>query len=359
MRKEKIFSKSVLSKPETKRASRVVQTVDLTKLARMGWNENPYGMSPKALESYIEAASSSHYYQDFWCRDLKREIADFYDLKPANVLTGAGSSPLIDIIGQAFLDPCDEVLMCPTFAAFVDMADMHLAKTVMVPLLEDMTFDLDGLADAITDKTKMIVICNPNNPTGTYVGYEKIKAFIEKVPEDVVLVFDEAYIEFAHAKDCKSVYPLIKEYPNKSIVVIKTFSKYYGMAGIRSGYILANKELIDGISVVPESYMSRAAQAASIAALHDQDFYQASKEKILEGKAYLENELKRLGCTVYPSQTNFIMFNPHCDCEEIREEMINRGILISTPMLCRVSVCDMEQNKIFINYMKKLLEIPA
>ena len=187
---EKIFSKSVLEKPETKRASRSNATLDLSKLRRMGWNENPYGMSPKALEANIEAAKKGNFYQDFWCRDMKKAIADLHGISTSNLVVGAGSSPLIEITGTAFLNPEDEVLMCPTFAAFIDMAEIRLGKVVTVPLCDDMSYNLDGLAEAITDKTKMIVICNPNNPTGGYLPYDKIVEFVNKVPKDIVILFD-------------------------------------------------------------------------------------------------------------------------------------------------------------------------
>lgn len=355
MNTEKIFSQNVLSKPVTKRASRSASTVDLTKLIRMGWNENPYGMSPKALAAYKKAADTSHFYQDFWCRDLKNTLADFYGVKTSNLIVGAGSSPLIEIVGQSFLNPGDEVIMCPTFAAFIDMTDMRMGKVVEVPLCEDKTYNLDGILEAITDRTKLIVICNPNNPTGTYVGYEKMAEFVKKVPDDIVILFDEAYIEFATAEDCKSMYPLIAQMPEKPILIMRTFSKYYGMAGARCGYIITSEELAEGIAKVPGSWIPASAQAAAVEALKDKAFYEEAKVKIVAGIQYLTEELGKLGCTVYPTQTNFLMFDPHCLPETVRSYMIEKGLLISTPMYCRVSVGTMEENKLFIQYMKELM----
>ncbi len=353
---EKIFSKSVLEKPETKRAARANATLDLKKLIRMGWNENPYGMSPKALAANLEAAKTGNFYQDFWCADMKRAIADSYGISVKNLVVGAGSSPLIEIAGQAFLNPGDEVLMCPTFAAFIDMAEIRLDRVVSVPLREDMGYNLDGLAAAVTEKTKMIVICNPNNPTGGYLSYDEIMAFVEKVPRDVVLLFDEAYIEFATAPDCRSVVPLVFEMPDRPILVMRTFSKYYGMAGVRAGYIIANEEIAAGIGRVPGSWIPSAAQAAVVAALSEPEYYEECKTKIVAGRAYLSREMEKLGCTVYPSQSNFIMFDPHCDCAMVREKLIERGILISAPMFCRVSVSTPENNVLFIRYLGEILK---
>lgn len=355
MNTEKIFSKSVLEKPETKRASRSNVTLDLAKLRRMGWNENPYGMSPKALEANIEAAKKGNFYQDFWCRDMKKAIADLQGISTSNLVVGAGSSPLIEIAGQTFLNPEDEVLMCPTFAAFIDMCEIRLGKVVTVPLCDDMSYNLDGLVDAITDKTKMIVVCNPNNPTGGYLPYNKIVEFVNKVPKDIVLLFDEAYIEFATAPDCKSTLPLVFEMPDRPILVMRTFSKYYGMAGVRAGYIVASEEIVDGLSKVPGSWIPAAAQASVVAALSELDYYDDCKKKLVAGREYISKELAELGCTVYPSQSNFIMFDPHCEPDLVREQLIEKDVMISIPMLCRVSVSTQEDNEYFIACMKEIL----
>lgn len=350
-----LLSKAVLEKEESRRASRMAPGVDLSKLIRMGFNEHPFGMSPKALEVIMETSKSSNLYGDFQMVALKQAIADFYGLEFENVCTSAGSSPLIETIGCAFLNPGDEVLMCPTFAAFLDMAGIRMAKPVVVPLNDDMTYDLDGLYAAITDKTKIIVVCNPNNPTGTYVGKQKLVEFIKKVPDNILILMDEAYLEFATAEDCESMYPLINEMPDKPIVVLKTFSKYYGMAGVRVGYALAQPDIIKALMKCPGCMISRAGQAGAIAALADQEYYKEVKKKVVDGINYLEKELAALGCTVYHSQTNFILFDPHMDAQEVRTKMIEAGIMISAPGICRVSVGKPEENELFIKVMKEIL----
>ena len=359
MNLEKIISESVLKKEDSRRASRMSLGTDASKLIRMGFNEHPFGMSPKVLRAIKEATGSSNYYGDFMAADLKQEIANFYGLKDENVITGSGSSSLIEVVGTAFLNPRDEVLMCPTFAAFLDMAGIHQATPVIVPLNEDKTYDLDGIYDAITSKTKMIIICNPNNPTGTYVGKKKLVDFIQKVPDDIVILMDEAYIEFATAKDCESMYPLINEMPEKPIVILRTFSKYFAMAGVRVGYALSSPAIIKAMSKCPMTMVSKAGQAGAIAALKDLEYYQEAKDKVVEGMIYLEKELDEMGCKIYHSQTNFIMFDPHKDPLELKMEIINRGVLINTPMLCRVSVGTMEENRIFIEAMKEVMKLVA
>lgn len=352
---EKMMSEGAAKKPASKRASIAMANVDFSKLIRMGFNEHPYGMSPKALEVMEAETAKSNFYGDFGKAAVKKALAEFYGLETKNVYVSAGSSPIIETIGCVFLNPGDEVLMCPTFAAFIDMAQIRQAVPVIVPLHEDMTYDLDGLYDAITDKTKIIVICNPNNPTGTYVGKKKIIDFIKKIPDNILVLMDEAYLEFATAEDCSSMYPLISEMPDKPVIVLKTFSKYYGMAGVRIGYALAAPEIIAALDKCPGVLVSKAGQAGAIAALADQNYYAEVKKKIVEGMTYLEKEMEALGCTVYHSQTNFILFDPHVDAGLVRTRMMEEGIMISAPGICRVSVSTMDNNELFIKTLKKII----
>lgn len=355
---ESIFSKAVLEKPESKRSASTtfLTNEQFDSRIRMGWNENPYGMAPGALKALECAAEHSAWYENFFATDLKQELADKYDLKIQNIITGAGSSPLIQLAGEAFLNPGDEVLLCPTFAAFYDMAQTYLAKLVMVPLKEDMGYDLEGLKKAVTDHTKMIVITNPNNPTGQYIPYDTLRDFIVSLPKDIVIFIDEAYIEFATAEDCQTVMPLIREMPDRPIIVSRTFSKYYGMAGVRAGWIAAQEDLIAGIEKLPESFVSREGQAAAIAALHETEFYEESRQKIIAGARYLEAEMQKLGCKVWPTQTNFILFDPHVDCAEVKNRLYEKGIHISAPGLDRVSVSTPENNELFIRILSEVIK---
>lgn len=352
-----VVSELVSKKEETKRISRMrVEGVDLSKLIRMGFNEHPYGMSKKVQEELVKGSMESHFYGDFMGNKLIESIAEFYDISKKTVFIGSGSSSLITTTGLMFLDPGDEVLLCPTFAAFSDMTEIRGGKVVSVPLTEEKTYDLDGLYNAITDKTKMIVICNPNNPTGTYKSDVEMEAFIEKVPDNIVIVLDEAYMEFATAPDCKSMIDMVEKYPNKPIIVLKTYSKYYAMAGVRVGYLIANEKLVNQMFKCPRAMVSNAGQKAAIQALKDQEYYQSVKQKVVDGINYIEENLEKLGCTVYHSQTNFIMFEPHVDHDEFRLKIIQRGILINNPMLCRVSVGVEEENIKFIEAVKEVLE---
>lgn len=355
MEKEKLFSKDVLAKPASKRAIRNSMPIRYTGFARMGYNENPYGMAESVKEVIRDAIEYGHFYPEFQYDTLRAALAEKYNMKPSNFVIGEGSSDLINIVGQAFLNPGDEVIICPTFYAFNDMAEIGRAKLITVPLLEDKRYDLDGIYNAITDKTKIIVITNPNNPTGQYVGIDAIHDFVAKIPDNIVVFIDEAYIDFATAPDCKSAVGLVEEFPEKPIIVMRTFSKYYALAGVRIGYLLCSEQVAAGILIVPISTVSQLSQRAALQSLKEEAFYQASREKIVEGVRYLEKELERLGCKVYPSQSNFIMFEPYCDYIELQDALLEKKIHIAIPMMNRVTASTKENNEYFIQCMEEIL----
>lgn len=356
MEREKVFSKRVLEKPQTQRASRVTEDdVDYDKLIRMGYNENPYGAPESVKKVIADSANMVHFYPDFQGSGIKKELAKLYGISTSNIIMGEGSGALINIVGHAFLNPGEEVVLCPTFAAFNDMIEIERCKVVTVALKEDKTYDLEGMLEAVTDKTKMVVITNPNNPTGTYVSYEAIHSFIEKLREDIVILIDEAYMELSTAEDCKTCIPFIEEFKERPIVILRTFSKYYALAGARIGYLIASEEIVEGIRVVPGCCVSRAAQAAALQALEEKDYYLETKKKIVEGVNYLEEELKKLGCEVYHTQTNFIFFEPHMDYLTVKNKLLEKGVHISTPIMTRVSVSTKENNEYFIQCMKEIL----
>lgn len=348
-------TKAMQKKPASKRASQTGKKLDLSKMVRMNFNENSYGMSPKALEAIKESAVLGNRY-DFNATEIKDVIAKEHGFDSSNVLIGAGSSALIDMLGVTFLEDGDEVVLCmPTFAAFVDMAYVNGAAPKVVPVNEHQEFDLDAMLEAIDDKTKMVVIVNPNNPTSTYRSAEDIEAFIKKVPENILIVVDEAYLEYATAPDCKSMLYLVKE-TNKPVVVLKTFSKIYGMAGARMGYAIADSEIIASMNGCPAAWnVSVMAQKAAIAALSDKEFIDYVKENTVKGRDYITKELEKLGCRVFPSQTSFVYFDAYRDPIELMNEMAKENIAMGAAEYSRISIGTMEENQLFIEAMKKIL----
>lgn len=305
-----------------------------------------------------DSMAGSHFYPDFAAVLLKQKVAEQYGLKAENVLTGAGSSAMIDMIGLTFLDEGDEVLFsAPTYGAFADMAYLNGGVPVSVSVTEEQKFNLPAMKEKIGEKTKIVVICNPNNPTGTYVPIGELEAFADTLPEDVLLVMDEAYMEFATEPDCCSMVDYMKAHPEKPILVLRTFSKYYAMAGLRVGYALGSEELIGIMRKCSASWnLNVCAQKAAVAGLADQEYYQEQKAKIVEGREYLEKEMAALGCRVYPSQSNFIYFDTGKDPAWIQEQLMEKGIRIGAFEMSRVSVGTIEECKLYIKALKEILE---
>ena len=237
------------------------------------------------------------------------------------------------------------------------MAYLNGGVPVSVPVTEEQKFNLPAMKEKIGEKTKIVVICNPNNPTGTYVPIGELEAFADTLPEDVLLVMDEAYMEFATEPDCCSMVDYMKAHPEKPILVLRTFSKYYAMAGLRVGYALGSEELIGIMRKCSASWnLNVCAQKAAVAGLADQEYYQEQKAKIVEGREYLEKEMVALGCRVYPSQSNFIYFDTGKDPAWIQEQLMEKGIRIGAFEMSRVSVGTMEECQLFLQYLKEILE---
>jgi histidinol-phosphate aminotransferase len=314
-------------------------------------------MPPKSHEALFAAETRSNNYPDFFAFELKKALAAEYSLETTNIITVAGSSALIDIIGCTFINPGDEVLYCsPTYEAFADMANAYGGVPAPIPLAGDLSFDLDGLYNAITPKTKIVVIVNPNNPTGGYVPSSKIEEFIRKAPDDILIVVDEAYIDFVDHPDNYSMVKLIQEGIDKPVLILRTFSKIYGMAGIRVGYGVSSPEVIDELAKSSHAWnVSNVSQAAAIVALGEKEFIANVKSEIVKGREYVSRELKRLGCAVNDTQANFIYFSSPLAPEDITAALKEKDVLIATFAWSRVSIGTPEENRAFIDALEEVL----
>ncbi len=329
----------------------------LDSVIKLASNENPLGCSEKVKEKIKEELNNLAIYPDGNATKLKEILSEFLNVSVEEILPSSGSDEMIDLIVKAYVNKGDEIIMADiTFPRYIQTAEMMGGIPVIVPL-KDYTFDLGGMLEKITDKTKIIWICNPNNPTGTMVKEEELVKFFDKVPENVLVVYDEAYREYATKDDYpKDSIKFIKNYPN--ILVMRTFSKAYGLAGIRVAYSVGNKEIIENINKVrgPFNVNSLALEAA-ITALEDQDFIKKSYDLNLEGKNYLYEEFDKMGFFYPPSETNHIFVNVERNGQEVFVELQKRGVIIR-PMggtFIRVSIGTMEENKIFIEKLKEVL----
>lgn len=335
----------------------VQREYNLERVVKLASNENPLGCSKKVKEEIAKYLDNLGIYPDGNATKLKEELSKKLNLPTSQILPSNGADEMIDLISKTFLAPGDEVIMADTtFPRYIATAKMMGGIPVVVPL-KDYTFDLDGMLDKITDKTKIIWICNPNNPTGTIVSEDELVKFFDKVPKDIVIAYDEAYREFATRDD----YPMdslkfLKDYPN--MIIMRTFSKAYGLAGLRIGYTMAREELIENINKVRGPFnVNSLGQVAAITALNDEDFIKEICALNSEGMEYLTKEFKDMGFFFPDSQTNHIYVDVERNGQEVFVELQKRGVIIR-PMagnFIRVSIGTMEENKIFIKELRDLL----
>ena len=258
---------------------------DVIKLAS---NENPLGPSDAAKSAMIEAMQDMHIYPDGSSYYLKDAIAKKYNIQTENIIVGNGSDELIKLIAETYVNPDDEVIIgSPSFSEYIFATHLMGGKIVSVSLTEDYRFDLGAMIGAITEKTKVIIICNPNNPTGTMVSKQEVNAFIAQIPDHILVVFDSAYAEYAEDDgQYESGSTYVIKYPN--VIELRSFSKIYALAGLRVGYGIAATETIAMIERTREPFnVNKMAQAAAVAALGDITHVEQSRKINHEGKKYI------------------------------------------------------------------------
>ncbi|MGB4503950.1 MAG: histidinol-phosphate transaminase [Syntrophaceticus sp.] len=333
----------------------------ITGVIKLASNENPLGPSPTVIEALKAAAPRVFNYPDSNCYYLKKEMVSLLNLTEDHFIFGNGTDELIKLIGETFLNPGDEVIYpWPSFSEYIFASKLMGANINAIPLNEHYQHDLKKMAESVGEKTKLIFICNPNNPTGTIVDKEEMLEFLDKIPSDILVIVDEAYYEYVDDLHYSSAVELIK---NKRVIVLRTFSKIYGLAGLRIGYGIANPDIISLINRVREPLNGNMmAQEAAVAALRDQTHVRQSKEMIIDGKDYLYQEFKRLGLDYVPSETNFIFVNVNTDSRKVFTALLKEGVIIRTgdifdyPNYIRVTVGTPEQNKRFIISLEKVLK---
>lgn len=350
----------------------VQRELGLKKIVKLASNENSLGCSPKAVEAIRKSASTSFRYPEGPGTLLRRALAKHLKVDASQITLGAGSDEIIEILAKTFFKPDDEVVVSDhAFIRYQMAADLMGAKAVVVPTRE-YAHDLAAMAEAVTPRTKAIFIANPNNPTGTYAGRAEVQKFFEILKAkaratDVntlpFVVFDEAYYEFA--RSLAGDYPESIDYFRKglNVIVLRTFSKIYGLAGLRVGYGVAAKEIVDALDRVrPPFNVSNVAQAAAIAALGDAAHLKKSAKMVEAGLAYLGKELDALGLEYAPSVANFLLVKvaPRKG-KEIFSAMLKTGVIVRAmdeygyADHFRVTVGTAAENQFFIRNLKKVL----
>lgn len=324
--------------------------IDAGKIIKLASNENPLGASPKALEAYRAAATEAHRYPEHY--ELAVALAKRYDIDTRWLVIGNGTNDVIDLIARTYLDAGDESVVSEYAFAMYHVAIQSVgAQTVVVPA-KDYGHDLPAMLQAITPATKVVWLANPNNPTGTFIPYAEVKHFLEQVPAEVMVVLDEAYCEYLEPDERTDTYAWILEHPN--LIVLRTFSKIYGLAGMRIGYGVADKTVAGYLNRVRLPFnVNGPALAAAAAALVDDEFNHRSYELNLEGRQLIAEGLSDMGLEYLPAYGNFVTFRIE-NADHVHKQLLKQGIIIrplkayGMPDWLRVSIGLPAENQQFL-----------
>lgn len=336
-----------------KPADEVEREFSVSGVIKMASNENPLGPSKKAIDAINRASKDVHLYPDQTSFELVNMLADKTNIPPENIAIGNGSDEIMQSAALAYISAGDEVVISlNTFSTYETVSRLMDASIVKVNL-NNYTYDLNTMAKMIGPKTKMMFICNPNSPTGTIVTKKQMDDFMNKVPADTIVIIDEAYGEYVESPD----YPDTLEYvrQKKNVIITRTFSKLYGLAGLRIGYAIARPEIIKYLNLVRLPFsVNKLGQLAAVAALSDHHHAETSKKLNHDGKTYLYKELDKLGLVYVKTEANFIFINLNADADSIFMKMLKKGIIIrpltsfGLPGAIRVTIGTEEQNSRFI-----------
>src|SRR5437899_1434002 len=334
-------------------------SVEPAEIIKLASNENPLGPSPKAVQGMRATLEDAHLYPDGSGFYLCRAIATKLGLAPENIILGNGSNEALEFLGHAFLDAerQDEVIASEyAFMVYKLIAASFGARMIEVPS-SDYQQDLEAMLEAVTPGTRLIFIPNPNNPTGTLISQDKIDSFVSRVPEKVVVVFDEAYFEFLN--DPPDTLQFVRE--DRNVIVLRTFSKIHGLAGLRIGYAVARPDVIDVLHRTRQPFnVNSIAQAGALAALEDDAHLRETKRVVDEGRAYLQEQFAKMKVSFIPGVANFVMVNVGDGCA-VFEKLLRRKIIVrplkgyGLPKWVRISVGTMEENKKLITALRELI----
>jgi len=326
---------------------------ELAELAftKMASNENPLGVSPKALQAVLEALRESYQYPESTSRELRLALAGRLGVGPENILVGNGADGILYTLGITLLNEGDEAIIPECTFALYEIVTRFMRARPVFSAMRRYGIDLEDIRRRITSRTKLIFLCNPNNPTGTLLPREEVLPFLEEVPDSIFVVYDEVYADFAAAELFPSGIELVRR-GRSNLLVARSFSKLYGLAGIRVGYGVAAEELIRLMARVHQPFeVSLLAQAAALAALEDAEFCRRTLELTRRGKDFFYRRLKALGLGFVESHTNFILIDTGRDSGQVFAELLREGIIVRAgyggPLarFIRVTIGTEEQNR--------------
>ena len=340
----------------------VERELGITGLIKLASNENSLGPAPKAIRAMQECAAKMHVYPDANVHNLRQALAAKLDVSPDSLVFGNGSDDVIHLLGVTFLTPCDEIIQSnPSFVRYEAAAILNNARCRLVPLTADWKHDADALIAQINDDTRLIFLANPNNPTGTILGRDGLTRLLDAAPERVLVVIDEAYYEYAApAPDFPDAMQYVRE--GRNVVVLRTFSKAYGLAGLRIGYGAMRPEIAQWMNRTREPFnVNYMAQAAAIAALEDTEHVARTIAVNEAGKATFYAALESLGLTYAPTYGNFVWFDTKQDSKAVFQALLREGVITRTgdifgaPTYLRVTIGTEAENTKFLNALRRIL----
>ncbi|WP_169084825.1 histidinol-phosphate transaminase [Paenibacillus sp. PL91] len=340
----------------------VQKELGLERVVKLASNENPLGPSPKAVEAMQAALTDLHRYPDAQSIQLKQAIAGRYELAEEQVIVTNGGDELITLISETFLDASDEIIVPgPTFSEYEFGAQLMGAKAIVAPLKGDFQYDSDAILAAVTERTKMVYLCSPNNPTGTILSKKELQHLLDSLPKRVLVVLDAAYSHFVTAEHYSDGVEFVRAgYP---LIVLKTFSKIYGLAGIRVGFGAAPQAIIQSILQVKEPFNVNAlAQAAAIAATGDEEHVTRSQTLVIEERERLYAAFQQLGLSYTMSMSNFVLVKVGEQSESIYKQLMANGIIVrlantwGLPLHLRISIGTPEENDLLIAALSDILK---
>jgi histidinol-phosphate aminotransferase len=325
-------------------------------------NENPQGPSPKAVAAMHEKLGEMNRYPDGAAWELRAKLAERFGVETGQFVFGCGADEILELLAKSFLGPGDEVVYAwPSFAMYPVVVGGMGAASVQVPLDNDLTHDLPAILRAITSRTKMVVLCNPNNPTGTSFGKLAFDRFVASLPDELILVVDEVYIEFARRDDFPDTLPLLASRPGT--ISIRSFSKLYGLAGLRIGYGICDFELAAILDRARHPFnVSRLAEIGAVAALEDTAHVESTLAQNSAGAELLTRELSGLGLQVGSTDTNFILVRADMPGVEIYERLLREGVIVrplpgtGLDNHVRITIGTPAENERLLKGLRKLLE---
>ncbi|MBF0571061.1 MAG: histidinol-phosphate transaminase [Candidatus Omnitrophica bacterium] len=338
----------------------VKRELGLKTVVKLASNENPYPPSPKVLTAMAKAALEVNRYPDGGCFLLRRILAKKLNIDEDQLILGNGSDEIIVLAVKAFVTKQDEVIIAkPSFLIYEIASTLSGARLRQVPL-KNFRYDLQAMKAKINARTKIIFIGNPDNPAGTYITARQVEDFMRCVPKSALVFFDEAYFEYVQAKDYPDTLALMKKYSN--VMTTRTFSKIYGLAGLRIGYGIASREIIDILNRLREPFnVNSMAQAAAVAVLGDEAYYRNIVKDVHEQKQYLYRSLKGMDISYEESSTNFILIHVRGDSSQAAGALLKKGVIVRDMAVwglkgyIRVSIGSAPENKRFIKTLGEIL----